>query len=36
LASVALKYHTSDQDIERYLLDTMTRPEMLVIEEHLL
>jgi len=31
-----LKYHVSDQDIERYLPDMMTRPEMIVIEEHLL
>jgi hypothetical protein len=29
-------HHISDQDFERYTLDMMPEPEMIIIEEHLL
>ncbi len=31
-----MNHHISDYDLERYTLDMMPRPEMIVIEEHLL
>jgi hypothetical protein len=35
MADVRL-HHISDQDFERYTLDMMSEPEMIIIEEHLL